>query len=72
MCLGFWTSIIISILFGTPESFLIVAGVGHVLYMFREKYLSCDKCKVLTPIPFKFLVGPDEFEPDKKSVPEVG
>lgn len=72
MCLGFWTSIVISVLFGMPESFLIVAGTGHVLYILREKYLPCDKCKVSEVIPFEFLVGPDEFQPDKKSVPEVG
>jgi hypothetical protein len=56
-CLGVWTATVISILAGyyNPYQILMVAGLGHALFLLREKYLPCDKCKVPTSIPFKII-----------------
>src|SRR6267142_73248 len=57
MCLGVWTAGVISLLAGlyNPVHILTIAGIGHVLFLLREKYLPCDKCKVPEPIPFKII-----------------
>src|SRR6266550_4009886 len=57
MCLGVWTAAIVSFLAGfhNPWKILAVAGLGHILFLLREKYLPCDKCKVSEPIPFKLI-----------------
>ena len=57
MCLGFWTAFFVSLFAGfyNPVQILAVAGIGHVLYLLREKHLPCDKCKIPEPIPFKMV-----------------
>jgi len=56
-CIGWWAALFISLCAGfyNPWQVLTVAGIGHVLYLLREKYLPCDKCKVPEPIPFKVI-----------------
>jgi hypothetical protein len=56
MCLGAWTALGVSLTAGlrSPCQILVVAGVGHVLYLVREKYLPCDKCTIPPAVPFKF------------------
>lgn len=57
MCLGCWTAaaLCLSTGFYFPEQILFVAGLGHVLFLLREKFLPCDKCKLSDPIPFKLI-----------------
>jgi len=57
ICIGWWTALTISVFAGirNPWQTLAIAGIGHVLFLLREKYLPCDKCKVLEPIPFKII-----------------
>jgi hypothetical protein len=58
MCLGFWTALVVSFSAGfyNPYQVLTVAGLGHVLYLLRDKYMPCDKCKVVSSsIPFKLV-----------------
>src|SRR5260370_24633858 len=47
MCLGVWTASAVSILarFYNPYQILAVAGIGHAIFLLREKYLPCDTCK---------------------------
>jgi hypothetical protein len=56
MCLGVWTTIAVSLAAKVynPWCMLVVAGVGHVLYLLRDKYLPCDKCTIPPAVPFKF------------------
>jgi hypothetical protein len=58
MCLGVWTATVLTL--GArgfyPEQILAVAGLGHILFLLRARFLPCDACKVQNPIPFK-LVG---------------
>jgi hypothetical protein len=56
-CLGTWTATAVSILAGcyNPYQILTIAGLGHVLFLLREKYLPCDKCKTPISIPFKTI-----------------
>jgi len=60
MCLGFWTALILSIAAGIyhPIDILAIAGIGHVIFLAREKYLPCDKCKLPDPIPFRISGHP--------------
>lgn len=62
MCLGVWTASAVSVLAGfyNPVHILTIAGIGHVLFLLREKYLPCDTCKVPDSIPFKFI-GPNDL-----------
>jgi hypothetical protein len=52
-----YTAITVSLFAGIydPWQIIAVAGLGHTLFLLREKYLPCDKCKVPEPIPFKFV-----------------
>src|SRR6267378_4114434 len=54
MCLGFWTSLIVAVPTGiyNPFSILAIAAVGHLIFLARDKYLPCDKCKIPEPISF--------------------
>ncbi len=57
MCLGFWTGVIVSFFSSVyrPEQVLAIAGLGHVFYLLREKYLPCDMCRSREPISFNLL-----------------
>lgn len=57
MCLGVWTAVLLSILarIHNPVQILILAGIGHIVFLLREKYLPCDKCKIPDAIPFKVI-----------------
>lgn len=59
ICLGFWAAIGVSLLAKvySPWQVLAVAGLGHVLYLLRDKYLPCDKCTIPPAVPFKFTNG---------------
>lgn len=74
LCLGFWTAIIVSVIFGCFDFrfILFTAGLGHIFFLLRERYLPCDKCKVTESRLFKFVKADDGFEPDKKSKPHLG
>ena len=56
LCLGVWTAALVSLLVGihNPAMILAVAGVGHILFLLREKFLPCDSCKIRS-IPFKIV-----------------
>lgn len=56
MCLGVWTAVGVSLMVGlyNPVWVLALAGAGHVLFLLREKFLPCDKCKPMA-IPFKMV-----------------
>ena len=57
MCLGFWTALIVGFTAGVyhPLGILAIAGIGHMIFLAREKYLPCDKCKIPKPIPFRLV-----------------
>src|SRR5271157_662468 len=48
LCLGFWTSVITSLLVGiySPIFVLSVAAIGYVFSLLRDKYLPCKECRV--------------------------
>lgn len=48
MCLGVWTAVGVALLAGVydPTWILAVAGVGHVFFLLREKYLPCGECRM--------------------------
>jgi len=54
MCLGLWAAALLLIMRGCfdPVDVLFVAGVGHALYIFRDKFFPCSACEVKS-IPFK-------------------
>lgn len=55
-CLGVWTATIVSLMAGVhnPSLVLFVAGVGHALFLLKEKILPCDSC-IVKSIPFKIV-----------------
>jgi len=57
MCLGFWTAVILGLFTGirNPIEILAIAGIGHLIYLAREKYLPCEKCKIPDAIPFRVI-----------------
>lgn len=62
MCLGVWTAALLCLLdrIYNPVLILAVAGVGHLVYLAREKYLPCNDCKLANPIKFTFNAPPEE------------
>lgn len=44
MCVGFWTAAIGSLAAPWWFGWLLVAALGHVLYLAREKWLPCADC----------------------------
>lgn len=59
MCLGFWTSLIVALPAGiyNPFEILGIAAAGHLIFLARDKYLPCDKCKIPEPISFRVING---------------
>lgn len=57
LCLGFWTALIVGLTAGVyhPLGILSIAGIGHLIFLAREKFLPCDKCKIPDPIPFRVV-----------------
>ena len=53
MCKGWWLAFPFVGLH--PIRWLFVAGLGHLIYTAREKYLPCEACAAKAPTSFKVM-----------------
>ncbi len=44
VCLGVWAAVVVLLVPSLISLGLAVAGVGHAVYEFKEKYLPCHTC----------------------------